>query len=986
MRYLHSGVTLTLDMTFTINHRGSKQERYSGKVCYATPLSPYQEYFDLFFIPSEGSGTNKSAESIFIPFPEPFPGKSSPNTHDTPYPENLSGFTFSKHFPLKLQCDRDEPGSSKASLFANSQYVRVLQALDRSYEHAYFKPDANCENHPSFRRGGKHDQFLLISVCVSDASNNHYELCFPMGPVRQFAVSDLIDTNDEFRPAPEYTEKNVRLFLRHVEKLYNPQNPLANRHIESLLGSGISAQVMKPLSFLRSAAVKRIIHELPDEQSADDFILTAQINMRLLTMAEIEYLPLMYFSVPARKKGMQAIYGVQKKRNPSQFLDHLFEDPHQPLSSLKKHLDDIIGLLIECDIANARQFQTLGTTATGFSIAVDPNYTNYFVDGNHAKIVDLTPFFMAFEGMLPKINSQFVDMELDGIDRHFSSLSLNPLHRYLFFLGMLFRTSQARTKAYQRCLINGMICQIEKQKDEAWKHLFNHALEKVASLPPIYNEMLRRVEKQRQSKGLQVSTTASEGQHNKLLSSNLFTEGEGVSAAYHSDATAFNQSRHTANRANMNSTSRFMALLRQEASIMASKVDHWRQERQQKWHKTTQPFYDQQREKHSIHATPYFMDDTEAESYTNYILGLKYYRTNLTSSSLWLCFSNWLDRNRHVNHFYEGSLSASELRRMAQIVISKHLDGETIDLEAIDNIPVLLKALDDLGYYFEVQVIQPDEQFKPRSTSYWFDHNQRKVITEDIHDIRRIRQLAGQSHVMSLLLHQTSDAPAGSANSRWSLVSEMSAEKADIIQRYPAWLVASWRFKSMDKFVTPEALKDESDLRKNSSYYLKLTAFLSAYQKTLLPSLPSLLTKQLEYHLPPANHQAQIEPGVRVGHLFMALLHWVDALEGFADNELPNTVLLIQPGLGYRVENPLFSMWTITFTKHKPKVITRELTHNVKLESIKTSQPGRLIFFTNVMTSATGHFLLAYGSSPDWWIINRPDVSDSQKQNNELSE
>ncbi|MET4707499.1 hypothetical protein [Endozoicomonas lisbonensis] len=858
-----------------------------------------------------------------------------------------------------------------------------MQALDRNYEHAYFKPDANCENHPTIRRGGVRDQFLLISVCVSDASNNHYELCFPMGPARQFAVSDLIDTNDEFRPVPEYTEKKVRLFLSQVEKLYNPQNPLANRHIESLLGSGISAQVMKPVSFLRSAAVKRIIHELPDKQSADDFILTAQINMRLLTMAEIEYLPLMYFSVPARKKGMRAIYGVQKKHNAIQFLDHLFEDPHQPLSALKKHLDDIVGLLVDCDIANARQFQTLASMANGFSIAVDPNYTNYFVDGDHAKVVDLTPFFMAFEGMLPEINSQFIDMDLDGIDRHFHSLSLNPLHRYLFFLGMLFRTSQARTKAYQRCLISGMICQAEKQKDEVWKLLFDHALEKVASLPPLYNEMLRRVEERRLSTGL---PPASEVQHNKRHSSDLFAEGQEVSAAYHSDAAALNRSRHPPNRARMDSTLLFMKILRLEASMMASKVDHWRQQRRQKWHKTAQPFYDEQHERHSIHVTPYFMDDIEAESYTNFILGLKYHRTNLTSSSLWLCFSNWLDRKRPANHLYKGSLSASELRRMVQITLSKHLDGRKIDLEAVDNIPALLEALDDIGYYFEVQVIQPDEQFKPRSTSYWFDHNQRKVITEDIHDLRRIRQLTGQSHVISLLLHQTSDAPAGSAKSRWSLVSEMSAEKADIIQRYPFELVASWRFKSMNKFETSEALKDESDLQNSSSYYLKLTALISAYQKTLFPSLLSRLSKQLEYHLPSENKQARMELGVRVGHLFMALLHWLDALESFADDELPDTVLLIQPGLGYRIGTPLFSMWTFKFTKHKPRVITRELRHNVKLESIKTNKPGRLIFFTNVMTSSTGHFLSAYGSKPDWWIINRPDVPDSQKQNNKLSE
>ena len=115
---------------------------------------------------------------------------------------------------------------------------------------------------------------------------------------------------------------------------------------------------------------------------------------------------------------------------------------------------------------------------------------------------------MAFEGKTPKINHQFLDMELEGITSHFDNLSLNPLHRYLFLLGMVFRTSQERLIAYQHCIDSHMTCEQEKQKSDIWQKLFEHALLKIASLPPVYNEIVRRVDEER-CKTRQISTSTS---------------------------------------------------------------------------------------------------------------------------------------------------------------------------------------------------------------------------------------------------------------------------------------------------------------------------------------------------------------------------------------------------------------------------------------------------------------------------------------------
>ena len=354
-----------------------------GHYLESHPRSPYQEYFDLFYVPLEGhSHSIQSADAVFIPFPEPFLDDNSPNhkryrksggyRQHSSKNDNVAGLVFDKQNALEPKCHHRNAPHHKNAGIPSIYSAEGLQTRSIQYKHAYFKPVDHCDYESTFRKGGKDDRFLLLSLCVGDASHYHYELCIPMGPAQQFGIDDIIDPYDEFSPPPEYTEKNIQSFLNHLERQYNPDNPLANHHIEELLGRGISAQVMRSVSFLRSAAIKRVIKEVPDTQSAEEFILTAQVNMRLLTMAEIDYLPLIYFYVPARTKGKFAIYGVQKKCDSHQFLDHMFEDPSLPMPAMENLLDDIIGLLAECDITNALQYEALSPQSSGFSLAVDP--------------------------------------------------------------------------------------------------------------------------------------------------------------------------------------------------------------------------------------------------------------------------------------------------------------------------------------------------------------------------------------------------------------------------------------------------------------------------------------------------------------------------------------------------------------------------------------------------------------------------------------
>ena len=109
------------------------------------------------------------------------------------------------------------------------------------------------------------------------------------------------------------------------------------------------------------------------------------------------------------------------------------------------------------------------------------------------------------------------------------------------------------------------------------------------------------------------------------------------------------------------------------------------------------------------------MNDDEAQSYAHFVLGLEYSRTNNSPDSLWMSISNWLERNRRINPNYGGSLSASDLRRMSQISMSKYEGDESMVQWGNNNIPLLLKALASKGFFFTIQVIQPDKNFQPFS-------------------------------------------------------------------------------------------------------------------------------------------------------------------------------------------------------------------------------------------------------------------------------
>ncbi|AMO54886.1 hypothetical protein [Endozoicomonas montiporae] len=963
------------------------------------PPPPYQEYFDLFFVPvANKDHSNKAAESVFITYPEPFLDKNSPN-HKT-YKQKagyeqyssedgtVAGLTFSKANPIKPQCSDESLFHDSQLGFVDSYSSQQLFNSSSQYEHAYFKPVDYCDSSVKFQKGGENDQFLLMSLCVSDSSDNdddrgnQFEVCIPMGPAQQFSIDDIIDPHDEFSPLPEYTEESIELFLSHLERQYDPENPAANRHVGSLLGRGISAQVMEPVSFLHSAAIKRVIKEVPDTRSAEEFILTAQINMRLLTMAEIRYLPLIYFHVPARKKGKVALYGVQKKCDSEQFLDHLFEDPGQPMPAMEKLLDDIIDLLVECDTSNAKQLRTLLPASTGFSLAVDPNYANYFYDGTQATVVDLTPFFMAFEGETPAINHQFLDMELEGIATHFDDISMNPLHRYLFFLGMLFRTCQNKLIAFRQCIFSEMDCTPEKKQSNFWYKLFDHALLKIASKPPVHNEITRLLKAQQRVAWGQDSEANSDVSRAGALSVDSNTRGGKAYVSYHSDILTNNKHQHAHKAMSVDQSSPIVKFLQMEASLMSARVDQWKKDRWLKWIRDVKPHYKKQQNIHTLESTPCMMSETEAKSYANFILGLESSKAHSSANGLWISISNWLERNRHINSGYTGSLSAPDLRRMSQMSASRAYDEEFIKLWGDSYIPLLLKALASRGFHFHIQVVQPDKHFQPHSKHYWFDVKKKIIVKEIIDDVQEIRRLAENKMVLSLLLHQTSDVSPGLSKSHWSEVSPLSSQQTAFLLRYPMHEVASWRFDTMDRFVVPLTSRRINSLDQDSSYYLKLTLMINAYQRTVIPSDPAFMFEQLLSHLPASDQKAKITPGTRIGHMFMALLLWLDSQVVLPDNNLPNSVLLIHPALGYSVNNPAFSVWTFSIPHRqsgpdwKTRVITRELTHNIKLESINTNDPGQLIFYTNTMISKTGHLISPHHFAPEWWIVNKPEIMD----------
>ena len=164
--------------------------------------------FSLFLQSSRRA--NKSAGSVFIPYPDPFLDDNSPNHGNSSYipsrghppqtDNDIHGFSFDQNSPLLSGCLNDrifeDPSYGLSTRYAASK----LFESNRHYEHAYFRPISMCDHLPGFRKDGLNKQYLVMSFCVSTDSATHYELCIPMGMAEQFSVDHVVDPDGEFQP------------------------------------------------------------------------------------------------------------------------------------------------------------------------------------------------------------------------------------------------------------------------------------------------------------------------------------------------------------------------------------------------------------------------------------------------------------------------------------------------------------------------------------------------------------------------------------------------------------------------------------------------------------------------------------------------------------------------------------------------------------------------------------------------------------------
>ena len=188
------------------------------------------------------------------------------------------------------------------------------------------------------------------------------------------------------------------------------------------LGKGISAQVMESFNILRSVALKRLHKSLPSQTLGENAIMSARVSMKLLWLAGIPFLPLKYYLVPARTEGDYAVYSLQKKINRSHFYENGLSSCSEPLELQQGRLDDIIELLVKCDLENTDQLYAFNDETSGINIGIDPNFSNYCEDGGSTVIADLSPFLWAFEDQVPDINDVILDSGMPRFSNHIASL------------------------------------------------------------------------------------------------------------------------------------------------------------------------------------------------------------------------------------------------------------------------------------------------------------------------------------------------------------------------------------------------------------------------------------------------------------------------------------------------------------------------------------------------------------------------------------
>ncbi|WP_461536223.1 hypothetical protein [Spongorhabdus nitratireducens] len=887
------------------------------------------------------------------------------------------------------------------------------QALFRFKCSACKKKD--IDEHISFKADSDENQ-LYIVFTRRLSSRVFVDFHISIGNALFNDPSELIDENSEFDGlgSDSITAEDIAAFIEQYEQNYNPDFPEINAHLLSFLGSGISSQVTWPLYFLRSMVLKRIHRTCKCQAEVEKVIASARANIMLMNLAGIPIAPVSYLYVYNVRRRDYVIYAIQPKYAREQFADHVLADPAVPWGDKKKIIDTIIDYMEKCEGPNP--LNPTGDPEQGFVFTVDPNFPNYCLIKGQWMLADMSPFFFAVNDEFAIGNHYILNLE-NNFYHHAKTLCTNPVRRYVFFLGMIYREYHKHKKqCYSYTDVDAKDEEAE-MKASIWHEIYEYAVTQVFSLPQVRHELCVIIDQAQSYIPYVCQLPSFRFEFIDFCLEQLESKGYKVSKGYYSRV----------NRP----LCEFMdngSLIAKAASIQdlwdigacfGTKINERVEKRKREKGKKKKDYDSGGRVKSEIYRLHGPLDSQEYKVFVENTLSMQYHAIPFTTpeSSFLQSVAKGVLRFAFPGESEECVLGKLELAlypKLASSQVDRWSVPERIFFPSCDHeediIPILLGVLRDLsGIKCRVMVVYPNSQMRPESILYQFNSEIKNLVdVRRFYKVEDIKREARQESTIVLASHHTGPPVFFRESSPWACLSiaglyvnssdEPELSDSNILDTKGVIYQAAGFYPDLIplRFVNEYSVCISNMYRlsglvsvdKTIRYQRDIRGAITDYLRSIPLGIAGVLRRvpksmQLQcYH-----HEAGSQLYMHV--LVIALMDYL--FEMYSGIEAYRTVVLIQPNLKYGQNVSSYAYWKF-YRQVEQQLVGRYFKYHASAQEIVSllQRPGTIVFFSNAFVSKSGHYILP-GEEAEcagwWWVHNSgclyyrraPDYNNSTK-------
>ena len=848
------------------------------------------------------------------------------------------------------------------------------------------------DEHVHFKTGRLDDQIYMVITCQL-VPGIYIEFDISLGKAAFNHPQDLIDDGSEFQGV-QWTMLDTGAifdFIREYERNYNPDFPEINIYLQEYLGTGVSSQVANPLYFLRSMVLKRLHKPCRTEAEAKEVIASARANIMLMRLAGVPWAPVAYLYVHNEKRNDYVIYSMQPRYAKGSFADHVLGDSSASWDEKKTIIDTIISYLKKCEGRNP--LNPTGDPRQGFVFAVDPNFPNYCQLNDQWVLADMSPFFFAVNDDFAIGNQYILNLE-NSFYEHAKTLCTNPVRRYIFFLGMIYREYLRHEQVNQQYVMAGALHTHAAEQALIWRKIYKYAVDEVYSLPQMQHE-LSTVNHLSQLLNTDVEPSREERQ--KMIEywlDQLANPEYKVSERYYqlinqadeSDGDGLTSAVFEANRQYLwDLSARFGMRIneRVQTRIAANKY--------KVKDDTSGGFIKSKRLRQ--HGP---LNDQEFKLFIGNTLGMEYHPIPRDNYCFWHSILAGVQQFMPIGMSHsEGILWLEQAVHALQPPIQQGILqslGTLFDPPhwgATDNIPVVLQVLNEyLGKAFRILVIHPNEHMQPVGIIY---HCNPEFPLVEIHVLHSIEEIQAEAKVWGTIIlanHQTGSA-GPFQDQHWGLVTlppippesqmdMLNPVVAPGVKINPFNLPVSGWLSIPDRFEQEFQVQLVDHMRRENNVSGTVT---EAYQNDLLLAIEDFLANiglqdnsiksKLPERMKVEGYIAEEGSQAYLHALIMALLDVLDDYDLVPG--VVGSVALIQPNLSYQASQPSYAVWVIY--RFEGQILTgRYFQYVVDQRALRyiLEHPGTVSFFSNGFVSRAGDYLLpnAFHETGGWWWIS----------------